>query len=171
MPSGSTGVEIVEAVPQAQAAADAYSEHKSISKFTVIAHCKPEEPRRSLDEIKAIANGTSQDQILPRMGDSIEHAWIEAMLYFSQLKAGKFQKPGFKKFDRDWLLVYDDWGPVSLLDEHMATESLGKQLYNQNWVNPFERIFVLRPETVWEFTNQAKPVMYPVLDLWREAQS
>ena len=94
------------------------------------------------------------------------------MLYFSQQKASKFQNPGFKKYDNNWLLIYDDWRPAPE-DEHMAMviESLDKQLLNQDWVNHFERIFVLRPETVWEFTNQAKPVMYPVLDLWREAQS
>lgn len=172
MPSGSTGVEIVEAVPQAHASAEAYSEHKDILKLTGIPRFRAGEPLRPKNEIAAIAKGTSQGQDFPWMGDDVVQGWIETMLYFSQQKASKFQNPGFKKYDNNWLLIYDDWRPAPE-DEHMAMviESLDKQLLNQDWVNHFERIFVLRPETVWEFTNQAKPVMYPVLDLWREAQS
>ena len=168
MPFMQIGVEIVEAVPQAQAEADAYSEHKAILAITGIPHFEPGEPQRSQKEIKAIAKGTYR--VLPWMDDSIEQSWIRAMLYFSRLKASKFQKPGFKKYDNNWLLVYDDWRPSSV-DERMVTEGFSKQLFNQNWVNPFERIFVLRPEAVWEFSNQAKPVTYPVLDLWHEVQS
>ena len=168
MPSGCRGVEIVEAVPQAKAKADAYSEHKDIVELTRIPRFKAGEQRRSREEIRAIARGTFP--VLPYMGDSIERNWMEAMLYFSKDKADRFQQPGFKKFEHNWLLIYDDWSPVSGLDESITTASLGRQLFSQNWENPFELVFILRPQTVWEFRNPAKPVKYRVRDLWQEVQ-
>ena len=164
MPFGRRGVEIVEAVPETIARADAYSEDKGIFKITGVPHLKPGEPHRSRKEIKAIAKGTYQ--YLPYMGDSIERNWVDVMLYFSQLKAGKFKKPGFKKYDSNWLLIYDDWRPFADLEGNMVMTSLGEQLFCQSWRNPFERIFILRPRSVWEFCKQAEPVEYPILDLW-----
>ena len=169
MPSGCRGVEIVEAVPQAKAEADAYSEHKGICAITGIPRFRAGEPRRPKNEIVAIATGTFP--VLPYMGDSIEKNWVEAMLYFSKDKAAKFQQPGFKKFEQNWLLIYDDWSPVSGLDEIIATASLGRQLFSQDWENPFELVFILRPQTIWEFRNPAKPVKYRIRNLWHEVQS
>lgn len=169
MLSGSTGVEVVEVVPEAMVRTCNYAEGQDIPLIIGIPRFKAGEPRRSRKETEEIAKGTSQGQDLPWTDDSIAQGCIEAMLYFSQQKARKFQKPGFKKYNNNWLLIYENWRPA-LEDERMAmvTEGFGKQLLNQDWVNPFDRIFVLRIGTVWEFNHQVKPVKYPIPDLWQK---
>ena len=166
MPSGCRGVEIVEAVPQTKAEVEAYSEHKDIVELTRIPSFKAGEQRRSREEIRAIARGTFP--FLPYMDDSIERNWVEAMLYFSKDKADRFQQPGFKKFEHNWLLIYDDWSPIIGLNESMTTASLGGRLFSQNWESPFELVFILGSQAIWKFCNSAKPVKYLIRDLWHE---
>ncbi len=149
MPSGSIGIEVVEAVSEKIAREDAYREHKGIT-ATIEATNRP-----------------------PCMGDSREQNWIKAILDCSQKKADTFQKSGFRKYDNNWLLIYDNLSPAPQ-HERIDREGLGKQVFGPNWENPFERVFILidDPEAaVWKFSNKTIPVGYPSLDLWREVRS
>ena len=110
MPSGRTGIEITEAVPQDKARVDAQCEHKGIDDFRFIPRYRVGDPRRSPAEIEAIATGRART--LPIMGDALERDWADAMVHFIERKAAAFGKPGFARHPRNWLLVYDNWCAV-----------------------------------------------------------
>ena len=159
-PSGPIGIEITEAVSSDKARVDALSERKGIEDFRYVPRYRAGEEKRSVLEIEDIARG--RVPTYPHMGDSIERDWVEAMLYFARRKADKFTLPGFSKHDRNWLLVYDNWSPIAGLDDHAATTALDQQLFNRNWPNPHDRIFILRTrDVVWEFSRGAEAVQQP----------
>ena len=164
LPSGRTGIEITEAVSQDKARVDAFSESEGIADFRSVPHYRAGENLRSKQEIEDIARG--RVPTYPRMGDSIERDWVEAMVFFTRRKADKFTRPGFEKHDRNWLLVYDNWSPVASLDDHAAADAFDQQLCNADWPNPFATVFILRTrDIVWEFSRSAAPVEHQVPDL------
>ena len=157
MPSGRTGIEITEAVPQDKARVDAYSEHKGIDDFRFIPRYRVGDPPRSPAEIEAIATGRART--LPIMGDALERDWADAMVRFIERKAAGFGKPGFARHSRNWLLIYDNW--CAVLDEQVATLRLAPLVFARR-NNPFSRVFVQRPRSLFEFAPGAGAVIYPV---------
>ena len=110
-------------------------------------------------------------QVLPRMGDDVERDWVEAMLYVSERKAMKFTKQGFTRYRNNWLLLHDEWQPVAGLDEQIATARLARQMFIQNWKNPFDKVFILRPRNIWEVTNTADPVRHAIPASWNGGEN
>ena len=98
------------------------------------------------------------------MGDSIECNWTEAMVYRTRDKAEKFAHLDFAKHERNWLLIHDDWSPVSGLDEHDVTKRLEEALSSHDWNNPFSRVFILRPNSAWEFSRGSDAVRHAIPD-------
>ena len=164
MPSGPTGIEITEAVPRDEARVDSYSEHKEIADFHFIPRYRVGDPGRSQAEIEKIARG--ETRILPRMGDSIEHDWVEAMLHFIRRKAASFTKPGFARHPNNWLLIHDNWSPVSALDERVATERLDQHIFGHDTKNPFCNVFVQRPRNILDFRTGSVAVKHSIPDAW-----
>ena len=77
------------------------------------------------------------------------------MLHMVRRKAAAFLKPGFAIHPTNWLLVYDNWQPVSALRDEVATERLNRKLLGSDGSNPFHKVFIQRPRTVWEFNGGA----------------
>lgn len=179
---GRTGIEITEAVPEDWVRVEAFLENKEITKVT---ETEPEDgvevdewsdfvhgarfvppfrivdEKRHSEEIENMVRNQSRAQNLPHMGDSIERNWIEAMMCIAKRKALKLASPGFANHPRNWLLIYDNWTP-GVHGCHDVANPLARQLFNCEWRNPFEKIFILRGsgETVWEFSHNAE-VMKP----------
>ena len=148
--SGRTGIEIIEAVPTDKARVDALSEREGITDFRYVPRYRAGEERRSVQEIEDIARG--RVPTYPHMGDSMERDWVEAMLYFAGQKADRFARPGFAKYDRNWLLIYNNWSPTAGLDDQAAITALDRRFFNQDRPSPFDRIFILRsPDVVLGF--------------------
>ena len=91
-PTGRIGIELTEAISTDQARVDALVEREGSSDFRFIPRYRVSDPPRSQAEIRALAR--SQARILPRMGDSVERDWVEAMLHIVCRKAATFHKPG-----------------------------------------------------------------------------
>ena len=162
MPSGRTGIEITEAVPEDKARVDAYAEHEEIDAFRFVPRYRVGDPRRSKAEIDAIARGQTRNH--PHMGDSIERDWVEAMLHFVERKTASFMKPGFQQHPSNWLLIYDNWSPAP--HESIATERLEQQIFRRSPDNPFSRVFVQRPRSVWEYRVGAQVQKHPIPEAW-----
>ena len=163
-PSERTGIEITRAAPLNQARVDVYAERNNIP-CVLGYHYEPGEEKFPQQKIKAIAEGRIHSP--PWMGDQIERNWVKAILYHTRRKADKFTQPGFAKYDRNWLLVYDNWSPSAYLDTYAdATKDLGGKLFNCDWSNPFGRVFILRSHHVWKFSCGADTVKHAISDLW-----
>jgi hypothetical protein len=75
-------------------------------------------------------------------GDSVERSWVEAMLYFIRAKIDVARKPGFQLFERNWLLMYDNWHAPAL-NRELAVLRLRQALdLDPPWTT-FERVFIL----------------------------
>ncbi len=172
-PSERTGIELTEAVSSNQARVDAYSEHNDIEELIHVplypAPLYPAgEEKFSQQRIENIARNQDPRQLYPLMGDRIERNWVKVMLYFARKKVEKFTKPGFEKYDRNWLLIYDNWTPLADLDYYPdAITALDEQLFNCDWKNPFDRVFILRSRHVLEFPCGDGAVKHAALDLWQ----
>ena len=152
--SGRTGIEITEAVPTDKARVDALSEREGIDYVRYMPRYRAGENRRSAREIEDIARG--RVPTYPHPGDSMVRDWVEAMLYFVGRKADRFARTGFAKYDRNWLLIYNNWGPTAGLDDQAAITALDRQLFNHDGSSPFDRIFILRSlVVVWGFSRGA----------------
>ena len=82
------------------------------------------------------------------------------------VKTNKFHKPGFAKHPTSWLLIYDNWDPVSLLRDEIATKRLNRKLCESDASNPFQRVFIQRPRTVWEFSGGAIAIEHGIPGAW-----
>lgn len=122
-------------------------------------HYEPGEEKFPKQKIKSIAEGKYPE--LPFMGDQIERDWVKAMLPLIKKKSEKFA--GHTKYDRNWLLIYDNLSPHADLDSYPdTTGNLGWQLFNQDWQNPFDRVFVLKSDHVWEFSRGADAMKHVI---------
>ena len=158
------GIEITEAISTDQAKIDAMVEREGKSHFRPIPRYRVSDPALSQSEIRALARGGSQ--VLPRMGDSLERDWVEAMLHIVARKVAVFFKPGFAQHPVTWLLIYDNWQPVAALDEQMAVARLDRKLSGSGWSYPFCKVFVQRPRTTWQFSDGSTPIGYCIPDSW-----
>lgn len=169
-PSECTGIEITEAVHENQAQIDAELNRilkheknnkelkgkieKRLEKNPFIGCIRYGERRLSGKEIAKILEDISEGRDMnapPWMGDDIERDWVKAMLCSTKKKAKK--SPEYEKYDRNWLLIYDNWSPQADLDSYPdAITDLGGQLFNCDWKNPFDRVFILRSRHVLEFS-------------------
>lgn len=158
------GIELTEAISTDQARVCAEIERDEKCEFRSVPHYRISDQARSYDEIRALAQPKSQ--ALPRMGDSVECDWVDAMSEIVARKATKFFKPGFASHPVNWLLVYDNWQPVALLDEEAATTQLHRESSFDGWSYPFSMIFIQRPRTIWEFAPGTRPVEHRIPDCW-----
>ena len=105
LPTGRIGIELIEAVSTDQARVDAMVERDDSSGLRHIPRYRISDPPQSQAEIRALARGEART--LPRMGDSVERDWVDAMLHIIQGKRAAFLKPGFAEYPTNWLLVYE----------------------------------------------------------------
>ena len=155
-PAGTTGIEIIEAISTDQAKVDAMVEREGESDFRPVPRYRISDPTRPQSEIRALARG--ERQVLPRMGDSVERDWVEAMLHFVARKTVTFFKPGFTHHPANWLLIYDNWQPVAALNEQLAVARLDKKVSGNGWRYPFCKVFIQRPRMIWQFCDSSPPV-------------
>lgn len=162
MPSICVGIEITEAVPENWAWVTAIEFQNNYSNQLYMQRFQPGETKLPSDEVERIARGDSRGSIWD--GDSVEREWAEAMVYFSQEKAKKYANPDFEKFQRNWLVIYDNW-PLPALEEDKAAILFHQLLGNLKEPLPFDRVFVECSKTFLEFTL-ASYASHVINDLW-----
>ena len=165
MPSGEVGIEIVEAVPENEAAVDALAKKKGYTNIRSIPTHRAGETKYSRQTRDRIAR--NQYPMPPAVGDVFERNWADAMIYFYIKKIQSFRKSGFKKFNQNWLLIDDNWRPSPKEeDESIAADFLFREFKNQGGVKVFDRVFVAGYRTMLHFWNESMDSI-PVNDLWR----
>jgi hypothetical protein len=82
-------------------------------------------------------------------GDSVERDWVDAMVHFFGKKLVTAKRPGFKLFEENWLLVYDNWPAPALQREHALMLLQSKLRANDLW-RVFTRVFILDDSVLME---------------------
>lgn len=100
----------------------------------------PGERVKTMDELRRDIE--SDESGPPWMGDEPERDWSKVMLHFANKKLGKASRPGFTKHDRNWLLIYDNWGlpAVDYWEAGCLLESAAKEA---GILETFDTLFVL----------------------------
>jgi hypothetical protein len=155
-----TGIEITEAVPPDWARVDV-ARNQLGEQMVMLQRFCPGEPRRSQEEIDRIASGRARSD--GWAGDSPEREWAAAMLHAFGRKIDVAAKPGFQLFDRNWVLIYDDW-PLPGVDDPKAAAHLTRQLGAAS-LAPFDAFFVETEKEIWCFNADGNR-SFPIPPLW-----
>ena len=163
------GIEITEAVPQVYANLEANFvqsgdstgiHHVPENKFSV-QRLPKKEFKKLIEESRKINEGKKYPR--PIMGDAIVQNWKEAILGTVEKKVDGFNKPCFKCYRYNWLLIYDNWSPAPPSSEvRRVTEELSQSLFPNDSQQPFDRVFVLSSEIMWGFREDVIPISYRV---------
>jgi len=158
--SSFTGIEITEAVPPDWARVDVRRKVLG-EQMLLLQRFRPDEPRRSSAEIDRIASGTARSD--GWAGDSPEREWAAAMLHTFMRKIEVARKPGFQLFDRNWVLIYDNW-PLPGVEDPKAAAYLMQQL-EATALTPFDAFFVESGKAIWSFSADGYR-SHPIPELW-----
>lgn len=163
--SATRGIEITEAVPTDWAKIGALYEHRDYENLMHTPRFVPGEAPRPATELNRIACG--DDPGPAWAGDSPEREWASAMHYFVRQKVEKLSKPGFGRYDQDWLLIYDNW-PVPAINEALAASYLSEQLASSSPTIPFHAVFVECYRHFWHFQDGAATGT-EINDIWKDS--
>ncbi len=172
--SGSTGIEITEAVYGDQARLQKRREKNGKNGIYYPLSCRAGEQSRSRQAFEKLVSKPESEPCYPEVGDFGGKRWVDDMLYFMKKKFNKFI--GYEKHERNWLLVYDNLSPALDLDDYalttnaraqkffdLTTNACAQKLFRRDWGNPFDRVFILRTcGDVWEFSRDARPVLWSI---------
>lgn len=159
---GEIGVEHTEAVPQNKAHKDALRDKVDGPSISFVSRHHPAEPKKStnelIEEIQANRSGPGWS------GDSVERDWAEVMLHSAREKILTFAKPGFSKFEFNWLLIYDNWSLPALDLEHSSNLLLPK-IVESGGFDSFDKVFIHTGSSICEFSRSGW-MEYEINDIW-----
>lgn len=162
--SSTIGVEITEAVSENAAAMDAYREHNGIDGPFPMVHHHPEDERLRGSQLAEAAS--SREFGSAWAGNAPEKEWVEAMRAFIRRKVDKADKPGFDRYSKNWLLIYDGWS-VPALDRDFATRVLFESLTDTDFGH-FHAVFIESSSFIWAFRRETYEA-FPINDLWNDS--
>lgn len=156
------GIEHTEAISQNEAQKDVLRDKIECSDVHFLSHAIPGEPKRSSKTlIEEILNDEAGEGW---HGDAVEREWASAMSYSAKTKLTKVVKPGFERFQHDWLIIYDNWHLPALKLEEGVTY-LSELLVESGAFQEFQLVFVLSGGCICEFgLNETK--VYDAVNLW-----
>lgn len=135
------GIEHTEAIPQNEAHKDVLrNEMEGTSDMYYLFHNKPtDKPRKAKSLIKEIES----NPMGPGWGgNSVEVEWSEAMIYFTKKKITAMNKVGFGIFDKNWLLIYDNW-PLPHIELNEALAMFQKAAIETGIFKVYGEIFII----------------------------
>lgn len=156
------GIEHTKAIPQNEAKKDVLREQGNSPEGYFASHNLPGEPIKTKKTLlKEIEENRADDGWV---GDSSEREWAQAMLNTINKKLTTLLKDGFESFDRDWLLICDNWN-VPLLQHHEAASLLLKSVDGSGALDRFELIFIITGNDICEFSTKGLQ-FFEVNNMW-----
>lgn len=161
MGQSAVGIEVTEAVPENAAAIDAYRENKEVDGPFFLKRHLPGDSRLSGVDLrrKACANDPGDGWV----GDSVEHEWAAVIKWFVERKVERSHQPNFDQFERNWLLIYDNW-PLPALDQDRAVKKLSESVAAEEY-GPFDNVLIESSKQIWILTRDGH-YSRPIQDLW-----
>lgn len=151
------GIEITEAVSSNTASMDSLREsepllwRKSDDDFSIY------HPRRAVPGESKLPAATKRQLIRDNCPGEIwcgtgAEDWATAIAYFAAAKVEKAE--GYVQFDRNWLLIYDNWDEPGR-EVGLADAALNDALHEQAIFRIFDRVLVLDERSLASFSQTA----------------
>lgn len=163
MPSGSVGIEHVEAIAP-NAAHEVMLRNTRLGPDVYFPHPhRVGDPRNSRSELeeRIASNGPAY----PWIGDSVEVGWAEDMSLMLRRKVATARKGGFERFDVNWLLVYDNLTAPGL-DHDVAMPKLLERLRSESPWPVFDHVFLLNESRLIDIPERGEPRTTSIPTLW-----
>lgn len=146
------GIEHTEAIPK-NAAKEAFLRDRGIGPETYYAQpAAIGERAKGSKEIRAEIDADQMGE--GWIGDSAECSWVEAMTQFVSDKIQSAQSLDYARFDRTWLVIYDNW-PAPIVNHAKAVPLLTADLAKLATWSVFERVFILDESLLFEIEQSA----------------
>jgi len=156
------GIEHTEAVSQNEAHETVLREKGEGPDVYFISHHHPGEPKKTAKELKEEIEANDDGKAW--CGDSVEREWAEAMFHFIEKKVATLLKDGFERFEKDWLLIYDNWS-LPALDRHKAAPFLLNLVTENKVLHEFDPIYIITGQYLCEVASTGIQ-FYDINDLW-----
>ena len=87
------------------------------------------------------------------------------MLHCARIKVVAIKKPGFERYEENWLLIYDNW-PLPGVHHKVAMSLFETQCKSEGILQFFNRLFVLDSKYLCEIGNDIHihPLQDPAAD-------
>lgn len=157
------GCEVTEAVNGEYLKAKSLSEAAKENSIVDVSKFKWGIPKRSLEALREIA---SKDKLTGTgwMGNSVEIEFSQLVFDVAIRKSETLNKPGFGKFQSNYLLIYCNQ-PLPILDIEEGSEICHKQLASYWSDITFDQILVEKGDNIVVFTSTHYRV-FKLSDLW-----
>lgn len=150
MPTYSIGIEHTEIVSENTAHASALRLKGLGPEMHFVRREVPGSPKKTtaelVAEIEADEHGTGWE------GDSVEREWAEAVVHYALPKINKLHATGFRRYEQNWLLMYDGWD-LPHVDARKAANFLLRHSKLREILTAFNRVVVLDDAQVWDFAR------------------
>ena len=169
MPSASVGIEITEAVDQQRAHHDTIATQSGSTGITDASLFRDGHPEYSKEEIRRIAlQPVSRLDGPGWKGNEAEQGWVNAIMGRITAKTSTLNKENFKRFDNNWLVIYDNTvEQVGLTLDDALDYLIGAigNMKSEDSQIPFDLIFVESFRHFLKIGNETS--QDEILDLWK----
>jgi hypothetical protein len=159
------GIEITEAIQPDYARARVLPEAQSRGSIIDPSLFKWGAPRKSVDELRSIVSETELKG--PGWeGNEVEVEWAAAVIEVIERKTEKLRSKGFRKFDENWLAVYDNLNSFAL--EMSEVSCMLIESMRAYWSgDSFDRVFIETGGEIMEIKSGGY-TCFAINDLWRD---
>jgi len=160
-----TGIEHTEAVPSNKAKQDFMRAKMQKNEIHYMTKHHAKEETKTTQELK---NEIEKNTMTGGWhGDSVEVNWTEAMSHFIETKENNALKDGYTLYDKNSLLIYDNW-PTAALDIDVGINYLKNALANSTHRFNFDTIYILSHGFLLTISNNICTKV-TVNELWKNS--
>lgn len=160
------GIESTEAVSQEMAETRALSKQEGVEGLLLMDQFKRGTPKRTASERREIIQ--NQPSGVGWVDDEPEREWAQWMIDCVRKKTEAFNKPGFKKCDTNWLLIYDNL-PVPFTEIDDIKVAVGYFMVELNSYCPQNKRYdgiLIEIRSLLVEIHSSKWSSQPIVDLW-----
>lgn len=158
------GVEHTEAVPENEARKEIIRDRIDSSEIYFLTKSMPGDKPKKYQELmdEVIENKSGPGWV----GNAPEREWAEVMCFFSIKKIEAIKKSEFKKYKKNWLLIYDNWPLPPGIDFQQSLALFRDFAKKYEVFNHFNRVYIISGSQLCEVELE-KFKVFEINDLWR----
>jgi hypothetical protein len=160
------GIEVTEAIPTQLSAFYALVERERPGGLIEGGHFRLGAPHRTNRDMRRLFS----QRELSRDGDvgnALEEEWARSIMEFVQRKTEKLTKPGFSKFNRNWLAIYNNLDYLALAHRRAIGQLQFMMTNVWSTLPGFDTLYIDLGDEI-AMVSAKGAIFLPINDLWRK---